>query len=108
MTRELACALLDVAADATADEIKRAYRERAKATHPDLNRDDPQAAEKFRMVQEAYETLCAPASKAFSQDEMHEAVMRAIFERHLKRVMYETYTGAATSNGTRTWSWTPK
>ncbi|MEM9883445.1 MAG: J domain-containing protein [Planctomycetota bacterium] len=47
---------LGVARDATADQIKRAYRKLAQKLHPDRN-DAPDAAEKFSKVSEAYEVL---------------------------------------------------
>lgn len=51
-------AVLGVARDASKDEIKRAYRRLAKKHHPDLNKDNPKAAEeKFKQVSEAYEVL---------------------------------------------------
>src|SRR2546426_228409 len=49
---------LGVPRGATKDEIKRAYRRLAKKHHPDLNKDDPKAAEeKFKQISEAYEVL---------------------------------------------------
>ncbi|MDY6774519.1 MAG: DnaJ domain-containing protein [Halobacteria archaeon] len=42
--------------DITADEVREAYRERIKETHPDLN-DSDDADEEFMRVQEAYESL---------------------------------------------------
>lgn len=50
--------VLGVSKNATQDEIKSAYRKKAKQYHPDLNKDDPQgAAEKFKEVNEAYSVL---------------------------------------------------
>lgn len=49
--------VLGVSKNATAQEIKNAYRKKAKELHPDLNKDDPHAEEKFKEVQEAYEVL---------------------------------------------------
>jgi len=48
--------VLEVAETASADEIKRAYREKAKLLHPDVNRTN-EAQEVFTLVSEAYETL---------------------------------------------------
>ena len=49
--------VLGVAKDANKDAIKRAYYRQAKTYHPDANKDDPNAAEKFNDVQTAYEVL---------------------------------------------------
>ena len=70
--------VLGVSKNATAQEIKSAYRKKAKEFHPDLNKDDPKAADKFKEAQEAYETL--------SDDN--------------KRKMYDQY-GHAGVNGSR-------
>ena len=49
---------LGVSRDASPDDIKRAYRRLAKKHHPDLNKEDPKAAEEqFKRVSEAYEVL---------------------------------------------------
>lgn len=51
-------AVLGVPRGASKDDVKRAYRRLAKKYHPDLNKDDPKAAEeKFKEVSEAYEVL---------------------------------------------------
>jgi hypothetical protein len=52
-----AAAALGASAQASPHEIKRAYREAVKRAHPDLHPDDASAAERFRRVQEAYESL---------------------------------------------------
>jgi molecular chaperone DnaJ len=48
---------LGVEKNATADEIKKAYRKLAMKYHPDRNKDDKSAEEKFKEVAEAYEVL---------------------------------------------------
>ena len=49
--------VLGVSKEASAADIKSAFRRLAKQYHPDLNKDDPSATEKFKEVQEAYEVL---------------------------------------------------
>lgn len=49
--------VLGVQKGATNDEIKKAFRQAAKKYHPDLNKDDPSAAEKFKECNEAYSVL---------------------------------------------------
>ena len=69
---------LGVSKNASADEIKKAYRKLSKKYHPDINKE-PGAEDKYKEVQEAYETL--------SDDQ--------------KRAAYDQYgaTGATGANG---------
>ena len=69
--------VLGVSKTASKDEIKSAFRKKAKQYHPDLNKDNPEAAEKFKEAQEAYEIL---------SDES-------------KRKMYDQYGHAGVSGG---------
>jgi hypothetical protein len=55
---------LGLSAHASLQEIKRAYREAVKQTHPDLRPDDPTATTRFRRVQEAYESLAGHGAAA--------------------------------------------
>ena len=59
---------LGVSSDATADEIKKAYRKLAKENHPDANSGNAQAEQKFKAVSEAYGVL-SDASKRKEYDE---------------------------------------
>lgn len=49
--------VLGVAREASADEIKKAFRKLAMQCHPDRNPDDPQAEERFKELNEAYAVL---------------------------------------------------
>uniref|UniRef100_A0A8C9ZN33 DnaJ heat shock protein family (Hsp40) member A3a n=1 Tax=Sander lucioperca TaxID=283035 RepID=A0A8C9ZN33_SANLU len=80
--------ILGVSRTASQKEIKKAYYQMAKKYHPDTNKDDPQAKEKFAQLAEAYEIL---------SDEG-------------KRKQYDTYgstgfdAGQAGGGGQRYWS----
>lgn len=56
--------VLGVKRDAGADEIKSAWRTKAKSVHPDQNRDDPDANRRFTEVGRAYEVLKDPAKRS--------------------------------------------
>lgn len=49
--------ILNVQKSANKNEIKKAYRKLAKELHPDKNKDDPNASEKFSDLSSAYEVL---------------------------------------------------
>ncbi len=55
--------ILGLGACATEEEIKRAYRRLALQYHPDRNPGDPQAAEHFKEISEAYAVLVDPAKR---------------------------------------------
>ncbi|HET7480580.1 MAG TPA: molecular chaperone DnaJ [Rubrobacteraceae bacterium] len=52
--------VLGVEKEASQDDIRRAYRKLARKHHPDANRDDPKAEDRFKEIQSAYEILSDP------------------------------------------------
>lgn len=56
--------VLGVSKDASADEIKKAYRKKAIQYHPDRNPDDKEAEEKFKEAAEAYDVLSDAEKRA--------------------------------------------
>lgn len=65
--------VLGVRRDAGADEIKSAWRTKAKSVHPDQNRDDPDANRRFTEIGRAYEVLKDPAKRS-RYDQQREKV----------------------------------
>jgi molecular chaperone DnaJ len=64
-------AVLGVPASATQDEIKKQYRKLAAKHHPDKNPNDPKAADTFKGISEAYQTL-GDAEKRKQYDQMRQ------------------------------------
>lgn len=56
--------VLDVSPGASQETIARAYRQQARASHPDARPDDPRAAARFRILSSAYEVLSDPVRRA--------------------------------------------
>lgn len=58
--------ILGLPHDAPLDEVKRAYRKKARENHPDLNPDDPAAEERMNKINEAYDRITNPDKYAAS------------------------------------------
>ena len=55
--------VLGVSKEASQEEIRRSYRKLARKHHPDANRDDPKAEDRFKEIQHAYEILSNPEKR---------------------------------------------
>jgi molecular chaperone DnaJ len=55
--------VLELPRNASEADIKRSFRRLALQFHPDKNRDDERAADKFRRIKEAHEVLSDPIKK---------------------------------------------
>jgi len=64
--------VLGLSEGASKEEIKKAYRKKAKEFHPDLHPNDPAAAEMMNKVNEAYERLMNP-EKYVKQDQKSQS-----------------------------------
>lgn len=72
--------ILGVSKNATADELKSAYRKLALKWHPDRNKTS-EATEKFKTINQAYEVLSDPKKKSAYDQVGHEAFSRGGFGR---------------------------
>eukprot|EP00929_Paragymnodinium_shiwhaense_P078764 TRINITY_DN40853_c0_g1_i1.p1 TRINITY_DN40853_c0_g1~~TRINITY_DN40853_c0_g1_i1.p1 ORF type:complete len:527 (-),score=127.02 TRINITY_DN40853_c0_g1_i1:87-1667(-) len=71
--------VLGVQPTASADDIKNSYRKLALKLHPDKNRDDPNATEKFQEIQTAYEVL-SDSERRQAYDQNSDFILRAFAE----------------------------
>ena len=61
--------ILGLSYDFDHNELKKAFRREARKWHPDLNKNDINAEERFKLINEAYEFLRDPKKRNFSSDE---------------------------------------
>ncbi len=72
--------VLGLKRDAGEDEIKKSYRQKALKYHPDRNREDPKAEEKFKEASEAYEVLSDPEKRQIYDAYGHQGLAGTGFQ----------------------------
>ncbi len=89
--------LLGVPRNASAEDIKRAYRQAAKKCHPDRNPDDKSAEAKFKKLQQAYEVLSDQEKRA-DYDRFGEAGVGRVVAGDGEGKQYYTWGGDSRVN----------
>lgn len=97
--------ILGVPRDASPETIKRAYRTRALACHPDRHPDDPAKEAEFRCITEAYTVLADPvARERYDRGDDIPAfggsAARDVARRHVERFLHDRMNHS-TMGGTR-------
>ena len=85
--------VLDIARDATQEQIRAAYVQKSKELHPDLNPNEPLTHEKFIRMTEAYNTL----SKELSRQEYDLSLSAFVERQRRQRSAYSSHTTANSS-----------
>jgi hypothetical protein len=91
--------ILDLPLNSTIDEIKKAYRKKARLYHPDIN-PAPDAKDHFIFITEAYEFLIANHEKIKSDDQAYEQAMEDWRKYRQDRSRKRATVYARTSYGT--------
>ncbi|MDQ8153504.1 MAG: J domain-containing protein [Gemmatimonadota bacterium] len=99
-------AVIGVSEKATPDEIKKQYRRLAKQYHPDSNKGEPKAAERFKEISEAYNVL-GDAKKRAQYDEMRRLGAFGDFARRPGGGPTGGYRGSGPRPGARPGAGTP-
>lgn len=88
--------ILGLASDSSVDDIKKAYRKKARAYHPDLNHS-PEAKDLFIKVTEAYEFLITYHQKLASDEEEFHRIMEEWrkYRRIRSQERARSYAGAS-------------
>ena len=82
--------VLGVSENATEDEIRQAYRTLAKKYHPDLNPNDPTAAQKMNEVNEAYDLLKNP--QAYRQQQAQQRYQQQARQQYQDQQYYDPFS----------------
>ncbi len=97
--------VLGVSPTASQEEIRKAHRKLVRQYHPDANRDNPEAAEKFREVQEAYDVL-SDVEKRRQYDQFGHAGVHGA-EAAREADPFEAFRRANAGRGSRSWKASP-
>jgi DnaJ-class molecular chaperone len=89
--------ILGVPKTASADEIRKAHRKLVRQHHPDVNRNNPKAAERFKEVQDAYDVLSDEQKRKQYDQFGHAGDPEEMFRR--------AHQGAGARGGPRTYTW---
>lgn len=92
--------ILGVPRNATQEDIKKAYRRLARKYHPDFNKD-PQAQEKFKEINEAYQILSDPEKRKLYDQYGHsafsaqggEGFAQEVFSTNIGDILEEVFRG---------------
>jgi DnaJ-class molecular chaperone len=89
--------ILGVPKTASQDEIRKAHRKLVRQHHPDVNRNNPKAAERFKEVQDAYDVLSDEQKRKQYDQFGHAGDAEEMFRR--------AQQGAGARGGPRTYTW---
>ena len=70
--------ILEVEKNASKDDIKKAFRQKARKLHPDVNKE-PDAEEKFKELGRAYETLMDDDKRALYDQYGEDGLKNAVY-----------------------------
>ncbi|MEO6303582.1 MAG: DnaJ domain-containing protein [Bacteroidia bacterium] len=90
--------ILEIARTATTEDVKRAYRSKAKVMHPDVN-NSPKANELFLIINEAYEVLI-DANKRYLHDLRLDYIDKSKAESLYKKQYYSSSIKKENTNST--------
>ena len=91
--------ILGVNKNASAEEIKSAYRKKARKLHPDLNPDDKEAHKKFQQINEANEVLSDPEKRKKYDDYGKDWKHAEQFEQARQSQQYQGFQGSNDFSG---------
>ncbi len=89
--------ILGVSPGASQDEIKKAYRKKARENHPDLNPNDPHASERMNKINEAYDRLINPGK--YAAEDRRKAAQQAAAQAQQQGQAYNPFWGYGYQQG---------